>query len=125
MPKPVTDTRYVVQSLLPAAGWHAVYWYDNAHVVWPVHCLAHVHQRTYKLRTRDRMPSAYPDDELWDISGMVYLNPIDGWSLCIDDSNYCGLMPPGMTLETFLDGHDCVCRPSPAPGPTATTGTVS
>jgi hypothetical protein len=103
--KPDTYTCYAVQSLVPAAGWQAVYWMDTAHEACEVHLLAHVHQRTYKLRTRDRMPSEYPDDELWDISGMVYLNPLDGWSLCIDDSNYCGLMH-GMA---HLGG--CFCGP--------------
>jgi hypothetical protein len=113
MSKTLTYTQSVVQSLLPADGWHAVYCYDGVHDATPIHCLAYVHQRTYNAQTGVPLPSRIPADECWDISGAVYLNPIDGWTLCIEDGNYCGLLPPGETVAAFFDDYPCASCPRP------------
>src|SRR5688500_1619789 len=107
MSTPPTYTHYVVQSLLPAVGWQAVYWVDTGHDAWPVHALALVYECTYNARTNARMPSPFgPAEEQWDIAGLVY-STVDSWNVCTGDSNYCGLLPPGTTLETFLESHRC------------------
>ena len=79
-------------SLLPATDWQGVYWYREQHTTMPLHALA-------------LAQLASPGDD-WDIVGLVY-DPTNGWTMCDEDVNFCGFLPPGFTLTDFVAHSAC------------------
>ena len=100
-----TYNTYIVKQIMPADGWQAVYYDDeHGHFLCPVHALALAYTIT---RGRPSGRVAHPQTsltpkELWEIVGVSY-SPGDAWTVCNESYNYCGLLTPGMNLETFLE----------------------
>lgn len=107
-------TRWVLLSLLPAQGWQAVYGTnDGTHALTPVHALALAEERVRYADDGTRVPRdpTLPAEESRDIVGLTYeLDTL--WYICNDCSNFCGLIPPDVPLEVFLDEHVCAYRPA-------------
>lgn len=103
---------YELLQLLPVQGWQAVYLQDGAHFLRPVYALALAEETTHvtcegqrvghRLSASDQRPSKM-------IVGVTY-NPVDGWEICDETSNFCGLLVPGVSLQQFIDDHWCVGR---------------
>ena len=100
-----TYDRFFPHALMPAVGWRAVYFVDTgAHVAVTVHALALAVRVTYACHTRRVVP---PEGDPWEIVGLGY-SPGDGWVVADEVDNFCGLLPPGMTLAAFE--QDSLCR---------------
>ena len=104
-----TYAAYALHTIMPAVGWRAVYHEGGAHMVTPIHALALAQERRRVCGTRQRVPVTWVDeaDEDWSIVGLEY-SPVDHWSVCDQSINYCGLLPPEMTLEAFEAARDCL-----------------
>lgn len=103
-----TFDSFIVQQIMPAAGWQAV-WYlaeDQAHLVESLSALALAYRVTRECHTRRLIPSPYPQEEMWEVVGLVYA-PGEPWTVCDAIGNYCGLLPPGMPLATFMQSSLC------------------
>jgi hypothetical protein len=101
----------VLQSLLPSVGWQSVFFDAEAgeHLLGPVHALALGQRRTYDAHTWRlvRAPCPGPPDEFWEVFGVAY-EPSEGrFAVCDESSNFCGLLPPGMTLSAFAAVSGC------------------
>ena len=107
-PVPTYD-RWVLTSLVPAMGWQSVFYDDDGtHQLPPVHALALGHRRRYAAHTGQVVRAAWlgPDDEAWEIVALAY-DVADGWTVLDEASNFCGLLPPSMTLDAFEQGSLC------------------
>jgi hypothetical protein len=102
--RPLTYDRYVLLSLLPAPGWQSVCFdaTQGQHHLSPVHALALGVRRRYDASTGRLVHTPWlgPEAEAWDLVGLAY-HPCDGWMICEEASNFCGLLTPTTTLETF------------------------
>ena len=103
-----TYTNYAVRQIMPAVGWHSVYYEETTgeHEASPVYALALVHPIVRERETRDIvMPTLAPyltEAEDWDVVGLEYDHrQSEGWVIPNECVNYCGLLPPGGDLETF------------------------
>jgi hypothetical protein len=111
MPHRLTYERYIVHTIMPATGWQTVY-HDHdtgQHVLLPLHVLALAHLVEHDARTQAVVQAA--DPEQWRIVGLQYLTGDGCWDVCEDDSEYCGLLPPGETLEQYEAWRECLGRP--------------
>jgi hypothetical protein len=105
-----------MHTIMPAPGWQAV-WYTpetGAHFATPIHALALVTRRTRACLTADLYPPVSGDlteEESREIVGVEY-HPAEGWTICDDGDNYCGLLVPGSTLAAFETMR--ACRHEPA-----------
>ena len=106
-----TYTSYSVKNIMPAIGWQAVYWVDGVHEVTPIHALALAQHIEYESHWKVVRPSI-PEEMTWCIVGVSYSSG-DGWGVCDEAANYCGLIPPGETLETFECIHHKKKEPHP------------
>ena len=105
--RPTYET-YVLHTIMPAPGWQAVYVaQDHTHFLIPLAALALVTIRTRDATTGKRLPApdGEPEDERRDVRGMTY-NPVDGFTL-EGEGNFCGLLPPGMSLADFAQYGSC------------------
>ena len=106
-PRPPTYETFLIHTIMPAAGWHGVWWFADHHEALPVHVLALVTRYTRECRSNE-VVSQYAnevEEDRRDIVSMEY-NPSDGWCINDDCGNYCGLLPPGWTLVDFEGHHD-------------------
>ena len=104
-----TYTCFAIHAILPAPGWQAVYVDDGGHhSVIPIYALALVNRRIYTCRNRRLIAEPYdmPEDERREIVGMDYA-PSEGFDVCDNASNYCGLLPPDWTLDEFTEAQGC------------------
>jgi hypothetical protein len=96
-----TYDEFSLHTIMPAPGWQAIYFADGAHFLGPVHALALVSRITYEVKTRrivNSDPSKRPEAALREIVGMEY--SLDcGWAVLDEVRNYCGLLPPGSTIQ--------------------------
>ena len=105
-----TYDSFIVKQIMPAAGWQVVYYLDEdqAHIVQPVYALALAFRVTREcypsLRVVPQGPS--PQEEQWEVVGLDY-SPGEPWTVCDTIGNYCGLLPPGMPLATFMETSMC------------------
>jgi hypothetical protein len=111
-----TYETFVIHTIMPALGWQAVYYTceTGLHFVAPIHALALVTRRTRLCLTADLCPPASGDEteeESREIVGIDY-HPADGWTICDDDDNYCGLLVPGSTLAEFETMRECRHEPA-------------
>lgn len=124
-PRPPTFDRWVLRSLTMVEGWNAAYCGDGGeHFSGAVHAMAIGIRRQYDAHTGRRRPDSYVADEneAWDIVALAYA-PADGWQLCDEACNFCGLLTPGLTLTEFLADHRCYhALSAPAPLPAAQNG---
>ena len=100
--KSLTYDRYVVTALVPVTGWQAVYHDGEGHLLSPVPLLALGYRRRYDAQSGHRVREAWrePEEEQWEIVGLDF-DVNEGWTVCETITNYCGLMPPTMTLAEF------------------------
>ena len=70
---------------------------------------------------RSRAAGLGPEDEAWEIVALEY-QAADGWIICDECSNFCGLVPPNLTLAAFEQGSLCRYQheASRTPGPPCT-----
>lgn len=109
-----TYKRFALKTIMPAQGWQAVYYTDGAHHLGPVYALALAYLRTREVHTGELIAGRHigPEDEDWEIVGLDY-GPGDGWQVWDEVSNFCGLLPPDMTLEAFCEAN-ISCQHHPA-----------
>ena len=106
-PRRATYTTYLIHTIMPAPGWQGVWWIEEEHESLPIYALALVTCQAREVST-NQVVHAYADELEEDrrlIVGMDY-NPSDGWNVCEEDGNYCGLLPPGWTLADFEQHHN-------------------
>lgn len=119
----LTYDRYVLHSLMPATGWEGV-WYsaEQGHWTTPIHALALATERTYDAKTWEQVMdrSALPEEEYRILVALEY-TPSGGWDVCESHESYCGLLPPGWTLDEFNQcagcAHAAILNASAAPEP--------
>ena len=97
-----TYETFLLHSLLPAPGWQVVYWMEEQHVAWPVHALALVTRYLRDVYTQAQIQEYAQEleEDRRTIVGLEY-NPSDGWTICDESGNYCGLLPPDWTMTDF------------------------
>jgi hypothetical protein len=103
-PRRQTFDRWVLLSLMPAPGWHAIYAAPGGgHFTTPLGALALAERRIRYCDTGERLREdpTCPDEELREVVGLAY-DPGGLWEVCEEASNYCGLLPPSLTLEDFI-----------------------
>jgi hypothetical protein len=89
---PYSET-VLLESLIPAPGWQAVYFDDTgAHFLSPLYILA--------LATLG-------DEQA--VVGLDY-DPVHGFDVC-DEDNFCGLRPPDWTLREYEQAKCCAHSP--------------
>ncbi len=98
---------FILKTIMPSEGWQAVF-VDNTqlrqHVVHQVHALALAYRI---LRWKDQIiEPPEPKEDDWKIVGLIYM-PKHGWLVCDKEDNFCGLLPPGMTLDEFQSEARC------------------
>ena len=98
-----TYETFLMHAIMPAPGWQSVYVVEGQHVLFPVYVLALVTRRLRELQSNTPIEE-YAHELEEDRRMLVALdyNPSDGWTICNDDHNYCGLLPPDWTLEQFV-----------------------
>lgn len=103
-----TFMNYVLQSLLPAEGWQAVYYEAGTHTATPLHALALGYTRTRYMATGIPVdPRGTGDDEeYFELVGLIYA-PNGHWHICEKDDNYCRLLAPEMTLDIMQRDYPC------------------
>ncbi len=123
-----TYEHFALKTIMPAQGWHAVHYDDaGAHFLVPVYALALAYRRTYDATTHELIPEphVHQEDEDWEVVGLSYYT-CEPWGVCDESRNYCGLLPPDMTLADFEAAtHDTYCRSHMGPSaalPTTETG---
>jgi hypothetical protein len=104
-----------MHTIMPAPGWQAVFYAieTGVHFATPVHALALVTRRTRACLTAELYPPASGDEteeESREIVGVEY-HPADGWTICDDGDNYCGLLAPAWTLVEFETMRACRHEP--------------
>ena len=108
--RPQTIDQFEIHTIMPAAGWRAVFFDDTAHAhfLLPVHALALVSRFTYEVGTKKLHygPEERGPDTLREIVGMSYSFG-DGWDIIESMINVCGLLPPGKELQDFEYGKGC------------------
>ena len=110
-----TYETFAVRQIMPADGWSSVYYHDQEgiHFTTPVYALALVTRIRRDAETGEALQSLAPrgwsEAEDWDIVALEYYRE-GGWTIADGVSNYCGLLPPGETLEAFA--ADCLHHPS-------------
>jgi hypothetical protein len=79
-----------------------VFWDQGAHLVTPLHLLGLGYRRRYAAQSGRRLREAWrePEEERWEIVGLDF-DVNEGWAVCEQAANYCGLLPPGWTLKEF------------------------
>lgn len=110
-----TYTSFVVRQIVPAPGWQGVCYHAQAgtHVATPLFFLALVRPVLRDCETNTALPTSavsgpWSAEEDWDVVGLEYV-PGGAWDIFNERENSCGLLPPGMPLETFAAGcmrHD-------------------
>lgn len=103
---PQSYTRFIPQAIIvPPGTWHTVYYDEEKkeHFVSRVDLLALVQEKTYHIHTTTPIKDSEDD---WDIAGLEYTLG-DGWVVANESHNYCGLLPPEMTLLDWERQGDC------------------
>lgn len=112
MSEPTYET-FELHSLTAVQGWQAVFWGEtNGHFTMPIYALAiatrHTRFGAGTWRSGEEVPwSKRLGSDYREIVGLEYTIS-DGWHICEETGNYCGLLPPGATLEDFE--RDAGCR---------------
>ncbi len=107
-----TYTRWVITSIMPATGWQVV-WHDehNQHFYTPLEALGLGVERTYDATTGQRIldPPSYrmSEDECWEIVGLDYDLGGTGFSVVNECGNYCGLIPPHISVDVWEEANTC------------------
>jgi hypothetical protein len=106
-----TYDSFIVKQIMPSQGWQAVYYIeeDRDHSLSPVYALALAYRVTRECYPSGRVVSpaeTVSQKERWEIVGLEY-DPGEPWTVCDTVANFCGLLPPGMTLETFMERSFC------------------
>jgi hypothetical protein len=103
-----TYERFALHTIMSAVGWSAVYFDDGTHMIAPIHALALTSRRQRNAHTTRlvKQPDPAHEEEEREIVGMEY-HPTDGWNICDESENCCGLLPPGMTLGEFEEKREC------------------
>lgn len=110
MPKKIkTYIAHIVKQIMPAQGWMAVYYEHGAHTTYPVHALALAYPREYEEGTQRPILKNEQAEEDWRVVGLLCeMEDMEGrFQVCDDQIGYCGLIPPGETLEAFEECHAC------------------
>jgi len=100
---------FALHSLVYAPGWHAVHWdVHGHHFLTPVHLLALATRRTYTCQARRLVDTfgAMPEDECREVVGIDYAAD-EGFLVCNEAANFCGLLPPTWTLDEFARDRGC------------------
>jgi hypothetical protein len=97
-----TYERFELHAFQVVQGWQAVYWDADRHLTADVHALAAVHRVVRNAHTGAVVPQTWrgAPSEDWEVVALSY-HPADGWTIVEEVSNFCGLIPPGQTLEAF------------------------
>jgi hypothetical protein len=112
-----TYDSFALTTIMPAPGWHAVYWLEEgSHLVEPLAALALGRRITRECAPSYKLVPSYASsvEEDWEIVGLTY-DPGDHWTVCDAIGNYCGLLPPGWTLERFAEVSLCRYHHAAAP----------
>lgn len=114
----MTYPTWTLRSLMPAVGWQAAYIQDDGtHQVNAIHALALADLQEHLTLEGERVGHRRPSREPLVVVVGVEYSPTDDWTVCDEASNYCGLLPPGMSLAAFEAAHRCAARrrqPRPA-----------
>lgn len=116
MTTPATYETFVLHQILPVQGWQAIYVTDGgAHMLVPLYFLALVTRRHRRCGTGDLRPDWHPqgldvEDEGREVVGLDYDPEMSSFAPCDELDNYCGLLPPDLSLAAYLEGHHCGVR---------------
>jgi hypothetical protein len=99
-----------LRQIVMVEGWQAVYWYDDGHHASPICALGLGYSVEHDRQSRQPILDQYmtPEEE-WEIFGLEY-SLTDNWNICQESSNFCGLLPPGSTLEAWEEHGSCENR---------------
>lgn len=112
-PSEPTYQTFVLHQILPPLGWQAVFVYaGGVHEASPVALLALVTRRyrdtgTRRLLNPIHATGAATEEEGREVVALDYESGGTGFTPCDELDNYCGLLPPDMTMLDFLATHQC------------------
>lgn len=106
-----TYESFSIHTIMPAGGWRAVYVTDEGvHFLEQLHALALVTRHVRACHSGEELletpgPGSR-EKEFREVVGMEY-SPDNGFAICDETGNFCGLLPPGRSAEEFQEASGC------------------
>ena len=100
-----TYEHWQIKQVLPGAGWQVVNHNETgAHWTEPLFWLAWAERYQRAVRTGHVIYRSGP--VIWNIVGLSY-DTVQGPLIVNGLSHFCGLLPPGKTLEEYMEQPPC------------------